>query len=408
MGNFLKTAAKQRGDVRDFLRDAAGSNSIKYAPEKGARHIVYIPYQTQVVIDEETGTESTLKSIYSISADIHEWKSADGKYNAVICTKGAIVSDDNGNLLTDGSCPFCDRISDSWDIYNYRKELEAASCQLTGEQRDKHLEKANSQFADERKTKDARAYLYVLVVKFRINDQNQPILGADGLPEYDIKVMKLSSSRVEKIQQQVVNSGAELADAELIFEYPSVDDRRLLVSQSTTTPVFPNNKITVKYNDVINKINNDVAKFNWDGLDKSFPELGGMSTAEAKAVTTSMFEQWDAYKKELVSNPNAKYLEYVIETPSAKPSLGVGAEGTPVIPAVPNMPVIPTVPTAATAPAPAKDAVTLPNIPVAGDAGAAVQPATPVAPVAPVAPAVDPNAVFANPGPVPVAPTINM
>ena len=383
MGSFLKTASKQVADVRNFLRDAAGGNSIKYVPEKGAKHIIYIPYTSEEVIDE-AGASTVVKKPVAIQGAVHEWSTADGKFKATVCLKDVVRKADDGTVLNDGTCPFCDRITDAWDIYNYRKNLEEASCQLTGEQRKTHLDKTFSTFADERKAKDARNYMYMLIVKFRTKDDGSNILGADGLPEYDLKVMKLSASRVEKIQQQIMNSGSEFEGSELIFSYPTVDDRRLLVSQSTTTPVFPNNMVTVKFPALINRINEDVAKFDWDGIEKSFPEWSGMTSAAAKETTDAQFEQWDKYKKELTTNPQAKYLEYVVATPTAKPSLGGAEAGAPVIPT------IPTIPNVAPAPAPAAAAPTMPNIPVG-----APTPAPAPAPGVPT-PGVDPNAVFGN------------
>jgi hypothetical protein len=391
MGSFLKTASKQVGDVRNFLRDAAGSNGIKYGAEKGARHILYIPYTSQSVVDAETGAETVSKQLYAISGKVHEWTTADGKFRATVCLKDVIRSADDGTVINDGTCPFCDRIADAWEIYKYRKEKEDMDCQLTGDARKQHLEKANHSFADERKAKETRDYMYILVVKFRTNDAGAEVLGTDGLPEYDLKVMKLSSSRVEKIQQQIANSGADFAGSELIFEYPNVEDRRLLVSQSTTTPVFPNNMLTVKYAALVNKINQDAAKFEWEGIEKAFTEWAGMTSLEAKTITDSQFEQWDSYKKELLTNPQAKYLEYVVATPTAKPSLG-GADGT-----TPVVPVIPTIPTANTQSqagigVPPVAAPTVPPVAPAPTAQAA-----PTAPVPPVA-APDPNSVFAANG----------
>lgn len=383
MASFLKTASKQVADVRNFLRDSSGANGIKYVPEKGAKHILFIPYNQSVVIDDETGAQSVQKQICAISGSVHEWSTAEGKFKASVCLKDVIrKADDGQTLLNDGTCPFCDRVTDAWDIYRYRKELEEANCNLTGEQRKAHLDKTLSVYADERKAKDPRSYMYILVVKYRLNEQEKEVLGTDGLPEYELKVMKLSASRVEKIQQQLVNSGAEMAGSELIFQYPSVDDRRLLVSQSTTAPVFPNNQMVVKYPALLNKINEDIAKFDWDGLEKAFPEWAGMTSIEAKSITDSMFEQWDAYKKEIMVNPSAKYLEYVVATPSTTPSLGGDA---PVIPTA-GIPQIPNVP------------------PVVPGAAPTVPPVAPVVP--PVAPAVDPNAVFG--GAAGAAPTIQV
>lgn len=392
MASFLKSASKQVSDVRNFLRESAGGNSIKYAAEKGTKHVIYFPFTTEAVVDEATGNEIATKKICAIQGNVHEWSTQDGKFKSSVCLKGVVIPGENGTMINDGSCPFCDRVSDAWDIYRYRRDLEEAECKLQGEQRKNHLDKTFSGFADERKAKDARPYMYILVVKYRFNEAGAPVIGTDGLPEYELKIMKLSASRVEKIQQQIANSGSDLPGSELIFEYPNVDDRRLLVSQSTTAPVFPNNTMTFKYPALLNKINQDISKFEWDGIEKSFPEWAGMTSAEAKATTDSLFEQWDQYKAEVATNPTAKYLEYVVQTPTAKPSLGgeaMVAPGIPVVPTVAQAPEVPQMPGMA-------GGIPMPNMG-----------GIPVAPAAPVAPTVDPNAVFGG-GMAPGAPAISI
>lgn len=319
--SFLMTASKRVDDVRGFLRDAAGGNSLKYTAEKGARHLVYIPFKTKEVIDDNNQVV-TAKVIEAIQGKVHEWTGIDGKYKAVACMKDVVrKSDDGSELLNDGRCPFCDRVSDAWDIYRYRKELEEAKCRLTGDERKKHMEKIGSTLLAERKAKEAQDYMYMLVVKFRLAENGSPVLGSDGLPEYDLKVMKLSASRVNKIQQQISNAGADLAGSEVIFEYPNVDDRRLLTSQSTTSPVFPDRQLLVRYPGLKDKIDKDVAKFNWEGIEKSFPEWSGMTTQEALATTNGLFEKWDEYKKAVLVNPAATYMEYITETPASQPAL---------------------------------------------------------------------------------------
>lgn len=387
--SFVKKASKQVADVRAFLRDAAGGNSIKYAAEKGARHFIYIPFKSQKVLDDDTQQEVVTKSIIAIQGDIHEWTTSDGKFKATVCIKGVVENSEDGTAINDGSCPICDRIADAWNVYNYRKEKEEMSCQLTGDQRKNHLEKTYATFRDERKAKETRAYMYILVVKFRQTESGSPVMGSDGLPEYELKVMKLSASRVEKITQQVANSGAELEGAELIFEYPNVEDRRLLVSQSTTTPVFTAKMLTTMYPGLKDKINADVAKFEWDGIEKAFPEWSGMSTAEAKSIMDNSFEQWDKYQKELLANPQAKYLEYVLPSPSSNPALDVSKDAVAPAPVIPSAPVIPT---AATAPATAGTGA---GEPVQMPGQAVGQPASMVSGI-PVPPILDPNAVFAN------------
>ena len=382
MASFIGGASKKVTDVRGFLRDAAGGNSIKYVAEKGTKHLIYIPCQPATDVDE-MGNAVTRMEPVAIAGAVHEWQSPDGKFKATVCMKDVIrKSDDGQSLLNDGNCPFCDRVADAWDIYNYRKEQEEAKCQLTGEDRKKHLEKALATYADERKAKAAKTYMYMLVVKFRMDAAGNPVIGSDNLPEYDLKVMKLSSSRVEKIQQQVANSGSELPDSELIFEYPATDDRRLQVSQSTTAPVFPQNKLTVKFPGLLNKINMDVQKFDFEGITKSFPEWSGMTTESAKAVTDALFEKWDEYRKLVQVNPQAQYMEYISNTPVTQPALG--GLGAPVIPGA----AIPGAAIPGTVPGGAMPGVAAPVIP-----GAA--PTVPSAPVIPGAPkAADPNGVF--------------
>lgn len=367
--SFLSTASKKVTDVRGFLRDAAGGNSIKYSAEKGAKHLLYIPFEEAVETDEN-GAEKVVKQLIAISGAVHEWQSPDGKYKATVCMKDVIIpideNDPSKGYRNDGTCPFCDRVSDGWDIYRYRKELEENNCKLTGEDRKKHLEKSIGTFAEERKAKDARTYMYILVVKYRQSADGSVVVGTDGLPEYDLKVMKLSQSRVDKIQQQIANAGAELPGSELMFEYPNTDDRRLQVSQSTTAPVFPNNMMITKFPQLINKINEEVKKFEWEGIEKSFPEWTGMTSMEAQKITDTMFEQWDKYKADLQLNPGARYMEYITDTPVTTPQ--IGGTVTPTA-AIPNA--VPSVPGAAPAvPGMAPSGAEAPQIPSIPDANA--------------------------------------
>ncbi|MEM4385943.1 MAG: hypothetical protein QXD03_05290, partial [Candidatus Anstonellales archaeon] len=244
----LVSLGKRVTDVRTFLKEVSGGVSIKYVAEKGAKHVIYIPYIETVEVDDK-GNEVVVKGLNALAGKVHEWQTPDGKYKATMCLKDIVRKDENtGVLINDGSCPFCDRIADAWDIYRYRKELEESSCKLVGEEREKHLEKVSATLADERKAKEARDYIYMLVVKFKMNDNNTPVIGADGLPEYELKVMKLSSSRIEKLEQQAKNAGCDsLADTEMIIEYANTDDKRLQVSQSTVAFPFPAARLTAKY-----------------------------------------------------------------------------------------------------------------------------------------------------------------
>ena len=329
-GSFLSAAGKKTTDIRGFLREASSSgNSIKYKAEAGKKHFVYIPYSL-VPDTDDAGNEVMRKQLIAISGSVHDWTEGD-KYRAVVCLKDVVRSAEDGTPINDGSCPFCNRTSDAWEIYNYRIALEEATCGKTGNDLIKHIDSIKGKFADERKAKDARDFIYILIVKFRTDASNKPIIGSDGLPEYDLKVVKWSTNRSEKIQQQIENSGDEFAGTEMIFEYPNIDDIRQVVGQSTTSPVFPNSRFTNVYPDLLKKINADVNKFEWEGIDKAYPEWAGMSSAEAEKVTNDLFRDWDIYKLQLKTNPNAKYLEYVGATGAqgvSNPAIGLGAAPT--------------------------------------------------------------------------------
>ncbi len=328
--SFLAVAGKKTTDVREFLRDAANTGGVKYKPEKGKKHLIYIPFQEVSIVNAE-GKSETVREIIALSGKVHEWESPDGKYRTTICLKDVVRSNETGEVLNDGSCPICDKISNAWDIYRYRHDMEIEVCGKTGEKLDKHMEAMRKNFAIERKAKEARDYIYLLVVLYRLDAQGKIQLDQTGIPEYDLKVMKMSSTRVEKIQQQLENSGTEMPGSEIIFEYPNSDDARLVVSQSTSAPVFTEHRIVKQYPGLLEQITVDTEKFTWEGIERSFPEWQGMTTAEAKSIMDNMFEKWEEYKKQLTVNPGAKYLEYVGTGTSSVgevPSLDRGVQDT--------------------------------------------------------------------------------
>lgn len=331
MSSFIQAAQKKVTDIRAYLRDQSNGTQIRYRAEKGNTHLIYIPFE-DVEMTDENGNSTTVRQIKCIAGNVHEWTTPDGKYHSTICLKDTIRKDEaTGALINDGSCPFCERISDAWDIFNMRKLREEEICQLpAGPQRDEHMKSAARTFGDERKAKEASQYVYLLVVQFVTDKDRKPVL-ENGIPSYNLRVMKLSTKRLEKIVTQVSNAGEELPGAELLFSYPDTDDLRLAVGQSTITLVFPNRRLTATYPALLDKINADVAKFSFEGLDKQgFSEWAGMTTANAKKVTDAQFEQWDKYQKELKVNPNAQYLEYITAAPSANPSLA-GAPAAPTV-----------------------------------------------------------------------------
>lgn len=385
MGMFSQ-AKKPAVDVRSFLKSAASASSLKYSAEAGKKHYILIPYQETNMVDDEgnivmeNGVPVVKRELFAYSAKVHEWTTSDNKFKSCICLKDLVRKDADGNIINNGECPFCDRVGDSWDIYRYRKELEESTCKLTGENREKHLETVLASYRNELKCRSAKDYIYILVAQFKY-ENNRLVLGSDNMPEYEIKVMRMSSSRIQKIEEQLSNSNIEFAGSELLFAYPNNDDKRLVVSQSTVAPVFKGT-VMETYPTLKEKIFEECNKFDWDNsIEKAFPEWEGMSSAAASATVDSMFVQWDGYKKAL-ENPEtagtAKYLEYVIQSPATNPSLeGAGAGVAPEIPM--NQPQM-------------AGGIPMPSIP---NMGAPVMGAPVVG--APAAPTIDPNMAFATP-----------
>ena len=319
MKSFLAQANKSIKDVRSFIKEASTSNSLKYKAEKGAKHILYFPYTQTEVRDEDGNVVEVVRELIAQRFSVHEWQRG-GKYEACVCHDQLIINDDNGNMIADGSCPICDRVQDGWGIYNYRKELEEATCKLTGDQREKHLETARRGFLNERKAKEANEYLYVLVAKFK-NNGKSPVLNEKGKPEYELKVWKMSVSRLNKLVTILDNNGEDFEGVELSISYGDHDDIMMLSGQATFSTVYPDKRFTKLHPDVLAEINEDVAKFEWDGVEKSFVELSIMTNTKMKEVTENLFEEWDKYRSELALNPGAKYMEYASALPESKPSL---------------------------------------------------------------------------------------
>lgn len=335
--SFVKAAGKHNADIKSFLREAASGNGLKYSAESGTKHTLFFPYKMVENIDTD-GNKVPTKELINLSVGVHEWNGVDGKYRACICLQGVTLTDAENNVLNDGSCPICARIGNAWDIYRHRFEREQMTCGKVGEELTKHMEGAKSDLADERKAKDARDYIYILVAKFRMN-QGQPVISkTTGLPEYDMKIMKLSTNRSEKIQKALENSGMEMAGAEIIIDYPDTTDVRHLSTDSVTTPVFSAqpNSILGKFPTLAESINSEAQAFTFEGIEKAFPEWKGMSTREAQITMDTLFKQYDQFLIEQQTNPNAQYMEYVrYEGGSTAPALTgpVAPVGAPAMPA---------------------------------------------------------------------------
>lgn len=308
--SILKVAGRMQTDIKQFIENSASGNSMKYSAVPNARHFIYIPTKKQLVTRTD-GSQEEVEGIIAYSVDIHELNMPGDKYKAVPCIENVVVNAEDGTIINDGICPFCDRVNDAWDIVNYRMGIEEANCQLVGEDRDKHLKEVKKGILSTIKCNTKTPILYMLVFVYNTDSKGEPIISdATGLPEYTPKIWKLRPSRIEKMQEQVTNAGGVFGGSEIAIKYPDNQDPRLLVTGSTTAPLFESKQFIMRYPGLKEQLQSDAEKFNWDGVEKAFPELTDLSSNAANKMASELFKDWDAYQKRLAVDPNAQYLEY--------------------------------------------------------------------------------------------------
>lgn len=296
--SFIKAAMRPVTSVKSFLRESA-DNSIKYKPESGKKHLIYVPYTE----DPETHE----KSIIAISGAVHSLTPGPNKYEAFICQNGMMMQDENGTITNDGSCPFCNRLGSSWDIYKFK--MERAKQRLvaqgySGAELDEQMKLQSRAFNGEREVKEADPYIYLLIAQYKLGEMDRVEIGADGLPVFELKVMKLSDKAIAKIQETFENSNIEFEGSEVAFKYKAEENRMLVAGSRTVSPILQGRYID-KYPMLLNAINAAVSKWTWEGIDKAFREWTPCTTAMATAKCDEIFRSWDAYQKD----PSVGFLE---------------------------------------------------------------------------------------------------
>lgn len=379
--NVIKT--KRPMSLTSFLKEASSQGSgIKYVAEKAKLHRLYIP-RFQFNFPDETGNMVSELSFIGEAHYIHEWKSGDKFYSAE-CTKETL-----------GTCPFCDRVNDAWDIYNERyaraeENLKAQGLdegqiqwQMRGEQDKEKRKSPNAYkglyatFIDELKMKAVKAYLYLLVAQYEIDASGNPVC-EKGLPKYQLKVWRLPEGRVEVLQNIFAAQGGKIEGNELTIQYKDIEDRAQLVGQSTVASVFPDYTWIKQFPGLQEKIDAEAAAFDMESIAKSFEELTKRELAACKNLADSGFAKWDAYKAEKAQNPGAIYMEYAALPQQNAPSLGIGAgaAGNGMTFALPQQ----AAPAPAVAPQVAMPTMSTPVMPPTGAPQAPVQTAAPQMP----------------------------
>lgn len=340
--NVIKT--RKPMSLTSFLKEASSQGSgIKYVAEKGKLHRMYIPPVQFNYMDENNQPVTEIGPVAEAHY-IHEWKSGDKFYSAE-CTKDVY-----------GTCPFCDRVNDAWDIYNERyakaeAELKAQGLdegqiqwQMRGEQDKEKRKQPNAYkglyatFIDELKMKDVKPYMYLLVALYEMDAAGNPVC-EKGLPKFQLKVWRLPEGRVQMLYDTFASAGGRIEGNEITIQYKNIEDRAQLVGQSTVASVFPDYTWIKQYPGLKEKIDAEAAAFDMESIAKSFEELTRRELTACKSLADSGFAKWDAYKAEKAVNPNAVYLEYNAAPSQNAPALGVGTAGNGMTFALPQAPV---------------------------------------------------------------------
>lgn len=307
--SILKYAGRQETNIKEFIENSASDRGIKYSAVPNAKHCIYIP--TKKVIINENGEDREVESLISYSMHVHELRLPNNKYKAVPCLSGIVIDGQDGTVINDGTCPFCDRINDAWDIVNYRKALEEESCKLVGDERETYLKEVNKNILNDIKVQNKTPFLYLLIYVYNTDSKGNAVISeVTGLPEYTAKIWRLRRSSIEKIQEQLDNAGVTLGGGEIAIKYPDTKDPRLLATQRTTSPIFENKTFINKYPGLKEAMQEEAERFNWEGVEKSFAEFEDFPTSAATKLANSMFKDWDAYQEKVKTDPNALYLEY--------------------------------------------------------------------------------------------------
>lgn len=309
-------------NLQSFLKEAASAGSgIKYIAVKTETHRFYVPVMKTVVDNQE------VTAPFAEMHNIHEWKEGD-KFHSVECVADFF-----------GTCPCCDRVNDAWSIYNFRidqtkEQLKAQGMddaainyRIKGEQDKEKRRQPNAYkgisatFVDELKMKAPKPYLYLLVAQFETDPSGTNPVLENGMPKYNLKVMKLTQGRVESLAELFNNAGGVVEGNEFTIKYGNYEDRAELVGQSNMAPVFTQFCWITIYPGLKDKIDQEAAQFDLTSISKSFDELKELEEPAIKNLANSGFARWDAYQAEKTMNPNAVYLEYS-STVQAAPQIG--------------------------------------------------------------------------------------
>ena len=322
--SFLKNAISRGSkELAAFVIEAEKGNSIRYSCKANTTDTIIFPYSV-------TDVEGVpVRQLYNITAYIHHGISVDGKYKPYMCMEDIIEKDDEGHVIHDGTCPYCDAVNKAWDVANTRiqQEVEKLTLKQGTEEYDEKVKEIKRNCYNAMKIKERTATIYQLIAVIDHNKNGEITINeVTKLPSFQLKIWKMSASLAEKLNKALTNSGINIEGSVVKIAYPDTKDTRVITSQATFSPQFEGSPacITSKYPGLMDAINKAAAEFKFDTIDRDFVEFKDVSTADAKVSMQLLFEKYDKYLEEKKTNPNAKYLED--DTAKTAPSLAAAQD----------------------------------------------------------------------------------
>ena len=314
--SFLKNSISRGSkEFTKFIQDAERGNSIKYSAKAGNSDIIIFPYSMVETTDDD-GNTVVNKSVINITACVHDGLSIDGKYRQYICMADMVEKDDKGNVIHDGTCPYCDYTSKAWDIANMliaRDVEKLSSSKMSNAEYTEKVKEIKSKHYSNMKIKERTDVMYVLIALINKDKSGEVIINeAAGEPSFSLKIWKISPSKADKIRTAMANVGIGIEGSEMIISYPEGKDILSVVGKSVLTPIVPQSPTSLcgRYPKLMDHINEEAQKFKFEKIESDFSEFRDVSTEEARQYMGMLFDKYDKYLEELKTNPNAQYLEY--------------------------------------------------------------------------------------------------
>jgi hypothetical protein len=335
MSNIISSGLKSVVTIKQFVEKKRG---LKFSGVKGEKHIAYYP--------ERPDGKDALALLFNV----HEVVGFDGKKKAFVCTKdmvnevpqldaeGKPVLDDKGEPVMvidsklDGTCPICDRVEDSGEVYNhkleaYKMRVREAKPDITEEELNAIIGTKNgvrAHYAQQRVASRAVPQVYTVILTAKATgDRENPIeLREGGVPDIKIGVRSMlgrsrqegSLAYPEKLVKGLIDAEDTKAEsdssyepreilhfggAEVTYDYPNVEEYMTMMKTAYDThkvKLLGSGYFTNRA-EVVAEAKRVLDEFDMESMKEAFPELKDTNVKTMRAMLNQYFSGYDAWKK---------------------------------------------------------------------------------------------------------------